>query len=158
MINEEDKLKKFIEENNIQAEHVRFDKSLHSVQDTMRVTGFTLNQIAKTIIFKTKTNKTIAAIIPAVYRVSITKLKKATGINDIELAEANQAYELTGYPIGGMPSFGYNAIFVMDPKIMENENIYTGGGSEFSLTKINIKELTKINQPIIKKITGNKSN
>ena len=51
----------------------------------------------------------------------------------------------TGYPCGGTPSFGYNAEFLIDPKVMEKEIVYTGGGSENSLVKILTKELQKSN-------------
>ena len=60
--------------------------------------------------------------------------------------------------IGGVPCFGYDAILVVDPKVFEKEFVYTGGGSEFALVRISTKEILKTRNPIIKKITGKKSN
>ena len=149
----ESRLKQFIKENNIKAEHMRFQESLHSVQQLLRVTGLPLELITKTMIFKGE--KTVAAMIPAAFHVSVSRLSQTVGF-DVELANAKQAYELTGYPIGGMPCF-INALLVVDPKVFEKEFVYTGGGSEFSIVKIATAEILKLN-PIVARITGKKSN
>jgi Cys-tRNA(Pro)/Cys-tRNA(Cys) deacylase len=158
MINGEEKLKRFIKEQGIRAEHLRFGESLHTVQDTLRVTGFDLDNITKTMIFKGQDGRTVAAVVPAKFRVSVSALCEATGIEELELANPNEAYERTGYPVGGMPCFGYEAILVADPAIFDREYIYTGGGSEFSLTKISTQELKRIKDPLLRKIKGKKSN
>ena len=155
MTNAEEKLKNFIKSNNIEAEHIRFDKSLHSVQQLLSVTGLDLDLITKTMIFVGE--ETVAAMIPAKFRVSVSKLVDATGIKKLTLASSGEALEQTGYPVGGMPCFGYNALLVIDPKVLEKEFVYTGGGSEYSIVKISTKEILKMN-PLIKKITGKKSN
>ena len=158
MINEEAKLKKFIKEQGIQAEHLRFDESLHTVQDILRVTGIDLKNITKTMIFKGPQGRTIAAMVPAEFRVSESRLSKAAGFENLELANPNVAHERIGYPVGGMPCFGYEAILVIDPTVFEQEYIYTGGGSEFSITKLSTQELKRVTHPIIQRIKGNKSN
>ena len=158
MINQEEKLKQFIKERGIHAEHLRFDESLHTVQDTLRVTGADLEHITKTMIFKGPEGKTIAAMVPAQLRVRQSSLSKATGFQAIELANPNEAYQRTGYPVGGMPPFGYEAVLVIDPLTFEQEYIYTGGGSEFSVVKISTQELRRVTTPIVQRIRGNKSN
>ena len=155
MTNEEQKLKKFIADNHIEAEHLRFKESLHSVQQLLRVTGIFLDEITKTMVFASE--ETIAAMIPAKFRVSVSRLSEAVGF-DVELTDAQTAYRLTGYPVGGMPCFGYNAILVIDPKVLEKDYIYTGGGSEFSVVRISTKEILRTKNPLIKKIIGKKSN
>lgn len=156
-INEESKLKKFIETSGIKAEHIRYNESLHTVQDLLRVTRLDLELITKTMIFKGEKGKTISAMVPAKFRVSTTRLRAVLGTEPPEMASPDEAYERTGYPCGGMPCFGYDAILIIDPKVLENEYVYTGGGSEYSILKISANELKKLN-PIIQKISGNKSN
>jgi len=162
MINEEEKLKQYIVEQGIEAEHIHFEESLHSVQDALRVSGFSLNNIIKTIVFKTSDGKVVAGIVPAEFRVSKSSLCAATGLENLEVATFDEAYQLTGYPAGGTPCFGYEATFVADPKVFDLEYnqgyVYTGGGSEFALTKISTDEIKRISSPIIMKIRGNKSN
>ena len=157
IINEEEKLKKFIKDNNINAEHIRYEKCLHTVSDLLEVTGFDLELITKTMIFKGEKGKTIAVMIPAKFRVSTTRLGEVLGTKPPEMANPNEAYKRTGYPVGGMLCFGYDAIVIIDPKVLEKEYVYTGGGSEFSIVKISSAELKKLN-PIIQRISGKKSN
>ncbi len=157
MINEEEKLKNFIKDSGIKAEHIRYEKSLHTVQDLLEVTGLDLELITKTMIFKSKEGKTIAAMIPAKFRVSATRIGEVLKAEPPEMANPDEAYERTGYPVGGLPCFGYDAILIIDPKVLEKEYVYTGGGSEFSIVKISSEELRKLN-PVIQRISGKKSN
>ncbi len=156
-INEEEKLKKFIKDNGINAEHIKYEKSLHTVQELLEVTGLDLELITKTMIFKNKEGKTIAAMVPAKFRVSSTRIGEVLKTEPPEMANPDEAYERTGYHVGGMPCFGYDSILIIDPKVLEKEYVYTGGGSEFSVAKISSVELKKLN-PIIQRISGKKSN
>ena len=158
IINEEAKLKQFIKDNNINAEHIRFEQSIHTVKQCVDVSGFPISQITKTMIFKAPQGKIVAAMVPAEFRVSSSRLRKATGFEDLELANPSESRKRTGYPVGGMPFFGYECIFVVDPRVLEQEYICTGGGSEFSITKIGTSELKRITNPIIQRIRGKKSN
>jgi prolyl-tRNA editing enzyme YbaK/EbsC (Cys-tRNA(Pro) deacylase) len=65
------------------------------------------------------------------------------------MMNAEQILERTGYPCGGVPSFGFNATFLIDKKVMEKEFVYTSGGSENSLIRISAKELQKANMGIV---------
>ena len=43
-------------------------------------------------------------------------------------------------------------MFLIDPKVMERELVFTGGGSETSLVKITTEELVRANQGTILRI------
>ncbi|MEW9502460.1 YbaK/EbsC family protein [Jeotgalibacillus marinus] len=68
------------------------------------------------------------------------------------LANEEQVLNGTGYPAGGVPSFGFDAVFLIDPKVIELEYVYTGGGSPNSLVKVNVKELLEINNGIVVRV------
>jgi prolyl-tRNA editing enzyme YbaK/EbsC (Cys-tRNA(Pro) deacylase) len=68
------------------------------------------------------------------------------------LANAEEILKGTGYPAGGVPSFGYDAIFLVDPRITELTYVYTGGGSPNSLIKISVLELLKANKGTVVRI------
>jgi prolyl-tRNA editing enzyme YbaK/EbsC (Cys-tRNA(Pro) deacylase) len=68
------------------------------------------------------------------------------------MATPDEILEKTGYPCGGTPSFGYEAMFLVDPRVMEREVVYTGGGSETSLVKIGTEELVRANHGTILRI------
>jgi Cys-tRNA(Pro)/Cys-tRNA(Cys) deacylase len=70
---------------------------------------------------------------------------QALGIAPPRLARPEEIEALSGYPCGGTPSFGHSAVFLVDPRVLENEVVYTGGGSETSLVRIAPLELLRAN-------------
>ena len=85
-------------------------------------------------------------------RASTSRIGEALNIDRPRVATPEEILEKTGYPCGGVPSFGYKAIFLIDPKVMEKETLYTSGGSENSLVKISAKELQRANNGRIARI------
>jgi prolyl-tRNA editing enzyme YbaK/EbsC (Cys-tRNA(Pro) deacylase) len=156
-MNPEEKVKNYIKENNIEAEHIVYESSVHSVQDLINVSGIDLELITKSMIFKDDQDRTIAAVVPAKYRVSGTRVRKALGLLGVEILDPEETFKRTGYKVGGMLCFGFESILIIDPKVLEHEYVYLGGGSTHSVTKIATKELEKLN-PIVKAITGTRSN
>jgi Cys-tRNA(Pro)/Cys-tRNA(Cys) deacylase len=61
---------------------------------------------------------------------------KALNITRPRLANPLDILELTGVPVGGVPSFGFKSVFLVDPKVAAQTYIFTGGGSPQSLLKI----------------------
>ena len=94
----------------------------------------------------------IVAIVKGEDNASTSRVAKALTIERPRLATPEEILQKTGYPCGGTPSFGFDAIFLIDPRVMEKETIYTGGGSEQSLVKINTSELLKANQGTVVRI------
>ena len=157
MINEEAKLKRFIAEHGVPGEHLTYPYCIHSVEQCVRVSGIPVWQIIKTIIFKGPAGQVVAAVVPAEFRVSVSSLEKAAGLSPLTVATPEEAYTLTGYPAGGTPCFGYDALRIVDSRVFEQESVYTGGGSEFSLTRIPTDWL-RTQSPVIARIHGSKSN
>jgi prolyl-tRNA editing enzyme YbaK/EbsC (Cys-tRNA(Pro) deacylase) len=156
-INEEAKLKNYMKEHSINGELLRFDKPIFTVEATVEVTGFPISLITKSMIFKNSEGKTVVGMVPAAFRVSVSKLEAATNREGLQLVDFDEAYKRTGYPPGGMPCFGYDAILAIDPLVTEKEYIYTGGGSEYSILKMAVAEIIRITNPITgKRIRGNK--
>ncbi|KPU42353.1 Cys-tRNA(Pro)/Cys-tRNA(Cys) deacylase YbaK [Oxobacter pfennigii] len=141
----EEKLKKYIRENKIAAEHLAFTQSCHSVSEAALACGATPEDFVKNICMIDEENNLIVAIVKGEDRASRTKVGKALGINMPKVANEDEILKYTGYPCGGVPSFGYKASFVIDPRVMEKEIVYTGGGSTHSLVRIKSSDLKKAN-------------
>jgi prolyl-tRNA editing enzyme YbaK/EbsC (Cys-tRNA(Pro) deacylase) len=67
------------------------------------------------------------------------------GAKKVKIAAPEEMLEKTGYPCGGTPSFGYPARFLIDDRVMEIEVVYSGGGSEYSLTRMRPADLVRAN-------------
>lgn len=148
----EEKLKNYILKNNIQAEQLVFNESCHSVEEAANAVGTSPDDFVKNICMIDNDDNLIVAIVKGEHRASTSRVGKVLNIDTPRTANESEIIEKTGFPCGGVPSFGYKAIFIIDPKVMEKEFVYTGGGSPYSLVKIASKELQKINSGLILRI------
>ena len=141
----EEKLKTFMRERGIEGEHLTFSKSCHSVAEAAEAAGVTHKDFVKSICMVDDRGKLIVGIVKGEDRASTSRAAKALNISNVRVATPGEVFDKTGYPCGGTPSFGFPAQFLMDPKVMEMEFVYMGGGSETSLVKIRPSEIVKAN-------------
>ncbi|MCB2172184.1 hypothetical protein KQH65_05560 [archaeon] len=141
----EEKLRKYIEEHEIDAELLTFNQSTHSVADAAAAVGAEPEDFVKSIAMIGPDNQLIVAIVKGEHRASTSRVSKALKIERPRIAQPDEALEKTGYPVGGTPAFGYEAIFLIDPKVMEKEKVYSGGGSERALTLMSPEEMQRAN-------------
>lgn len=153
MNSHESKVKEFLESNKVKAEHLVFKQSCHSVKEAAEAVNGSEDDFVKNICMIDKNNDLIVAIVKGNNRASTTRVAKALNIEKPRLAYQNEIIERTGFPAGGVPSFGFQAKFLIDPKITNMNYIYTGGGSENSLVRINVEDLLKLNKGTIIKIS-----
>jgi Cys-tRNA(Pro)/Cys-tRNA(Cys) deacylase len=148
----EEKIKGVMRKNNIQAEHLSFKQSCHSVEEAANAANVSPEDFVKNICMIDSGEDLIVAIVQGEDRASTSRVATALNIERPRTANPDEILEKTGYPCGGTPSFGYGAKFLIDPKVMEKEIVYSGGGSQNSLVKISTKELQKANNGIIVRI------
>ena len=141
----EKKLKKIIEENGIDAKHMSFDQSCHSVAEAAKTVGAKPEDFVKSICMVDDDGDIIVAIVKGEDRASTSRVGKALGIERPRIANHDEMIRLTGFPVGGTPGFGFDARFLVDPRVLEKELVYLGGGSECSLVKMSPHELVKAN-------------
>ncbi|MDQ1281133.1 MAG: Cys-tRNA(Pro)/Cys-tRNA(Cys) deacylase [Thermoproteota archaeon] len=147
----EEKLKKFMQESNVQGEHLHFEGSVHTVEDACMEAKAQPDDLIKTICMMTNEGKVIGALVLGSDRVSTESVAKALKIERPHIATSEEA-ERMGYLLGGMPPFGYEAIFLIDPKIMEKNTVYVGGGTPNALVRITTKEIQRVNQGMVVRI------
>lgn len=147
----EEKLKNYADKNGINVEHFSFNQSCHSVEEAAAAVKANKDDFVKNICL-IDDDKIIVAIVKGEDKVDTRLVGEILKIERPRPATKEEILEKTGYPCGGTPSFGYEAIFLIDDKVIEKEFVYSGGGSETSLVKINTKELLKANNGQIVKI------
>lgn len=141
----EEKLKKIVEERGIDAEHLSFDRSCHSVADAASTVGAEPEDFVKSICMVDGEGGVVVAIVKGEDRASTSRVAKALGIERPRVASPDEALGLTGFPVGGTPGFGFDARFLVDPKVMEKDLIYLGGGSDCALMRMPPEELVRAN-------------
>lgn len=148
----EERLKKYIEQNTIEAKQLLFEESCHSVAEAAFALGVLEDEIIKNICLIGDREQLILAIVKGEDRVSTSRVRKALNIENLRVATAEEILEKTGYLCGGVPSFGFEATYLIDTKVMEKEEVYTGGGSENAMVKMSTKELQRANQGMVLRV------
>lgn len=148
----EQRMQTYLKEQHIQAEHLSFDQPCHSVAEAARAVNASPEELVKNICLVDGDGQVITAIVKGEDRVSVSRIAKLLQREGLRLATPEEILAKTGYPCGGTPSFGYQAKFLIDPRVMEREVVFTGGGSETSLVKIRTEELARANQGAILRI------
>jgi Cys-tRNA(Pro)/Cys-tRNA(Cys) deacylase len=139
----EEKLKTFIRQNQVQAEHLSFDQSCHSVAEAALAVHAAAEDIVKNICLISTTGDLVLAIVKGEDRASRGRIGAALGVLPPRLARPEEILTLTGYPCGGTPSFGFPAAVLIDDRVLEKEFVYSGGGSENALVRISTQELLR---------------
>lgn len=148
----EEALKVFMERNKIHGEHLTFDESCHSVEEAAQALHGSPEDFVKSICMVDENGSLIVAIVKGDDRASTSRVAKALQRERPSVASPEEILEKTGYPVGGVPPFGFDALFLIDPKVMEADIVYGGGGSENSLVKIKPHELQRANHGIIVRV------
>lgn len=148
----EEKLKNYIEVNNIDAEQLVFTEDCHSVEAAAKAVNVTPEDFVKNICLFSEDGTLVVAIVKGEDKVSTKKAAKALQFSFLRVAAPDEILEKIGYPCGGVPSFGYNAEFLVDERVLEMNVVYTGGGSPNSLVRVTPKALLEANKGRIVKI------
>ena len=141
----EEKLKKFMRDHDIHGEHLSFEESCHSVEEAAKAANANIEEFVKNICMIDSQGNLVVAIVKGEDRASTSRIGEALNTERPRIATPEEILDKTGYPCGGVPSFGYEAMFLIDLKVMEEDVVFTSGGSENSLVKISARELQKAN-------------
>ena len=140
-------LREWIETRGIRAEQLFFEASCHSVEDAVAATGAPVAQVVKNVCMIGPEGGLIVGVVPGTDRVSTTRVGKALSLSARpRVATPEEVLERTGFAVGGVPSFGYPATVLLDPGVMEQTTVYTGGGSARSLIRLSPGELQRASE------------
>ncbi len=126
------------------AQHLMFDQSCHSVVEAALAAGVTERDFVKTICLSSKSGRMVAIVVKGEDRANRQAAQHALGLGKLSIASPREMLERTGYPAGGTPPFGFDAVFLIDERVLEMPVVYAGGGSEKALTRIEPKELVRV--------------
>ena len=141
----EQKLRRFLSNNAVDYQYLQFSTSCHSVHDAAQSVNASISDCIKNICMIDSNDEVIVAIVKGEHRASTSRVAQALDISRPRIAQPDEILEKTGYPCGGVPAFGFSAIFLIDPKVMENSKVYTSGGLDTTLIKISPKDIQRLN-------------
>ena len=145
----EEKIIDYMKAHKINAEHLSFNESCHSVAEAAEAAGASTQDFVKNICLLGPNGELAVAIVRGNDRVDTKKTAKFLGLKKVRMATAEEILKRTGYPCGGTPSFGFDATFLIDHNVLDMPLVYTGGGSQTSLIKSTPQVLLAANKGMI---------
>ena len=112
-----------------------FSESTHTAQDAAGAVDAELGQIVKSLVFVAPADagalEPILCLVSGPNRVDLARLAAVTGEPEVRRASANEARELTGFTIGGIPPFGFGRSIrvVMDPDLGRFPIVWAAAGT-----------------------------
>jgi prolyl-tRNA editing enzyme YbaK/EbsC (Cys-tRNA(Pro) deacylase) len=112
-----------------------FSESTHTAEEAAAAVGAELGQIVKSLVFVApapeEALEAIICLVSGPNRVDLARLAAVTGEPDVRRATANEARELTGFVIGGIPPIGHlrSLRVIMDPDLGRFPVVWAAAGT-----------------------------
>ena len=147
-------LVRFVNNLQIEAEIVYLPVDTPTVTDAAKAVNVMPEQIGKSLLFLVEGDP-LLIIANGTTRIDYRALADHLKVNRkrIKLANSEQVFQFTGYEVGTVPPFGHKMLLptVIERSVVEQREIYTGGGDVNALLRISVKELERVtNAPNLK--------
>ncbi len=131
----------------------RYPDGTRTAADAAAAVGCKIDQIVKSLVFMADV-RPILILCSGARRVDEEKLAEYIG-TEIRIAGASEVRAATGYAIGGTPPLGHTVPLktVVDPHLMEFEEIWAAAGTPDSVFPIPPKELVKATSGAVVAVT-----
>lgn len=123
----------------------QFPATARTAADAAAVIGCTVAQIAKSLIFRTRTGKPVLVIASGINRVDEQKIAATLG-EPIGKADASFVRDTTGYAIGGVAPIGHEIrprIFI-DEDLRRYPSIWAAAGHPHAVFELTAAELERL--------------
>ena len=108
----------------------RFPEGTKTAQDAANAIGVSLGQIVKSLVFAVD-GEIVMAFVSGANQLDEKKLARAAGGLKCSRVDADAVREATGFPIGGVPPFGFEKklrIFI-DPDLLQYDEVWAAAGT-----------------------------
>ena len=141
------------EASGLDVEVQRYPDGTRTAADAAAAVGCEIDQIVKSLVFMADV-RPILILCSGARRVDEEKLADYIG-TEIRIAGASEVRAATGYAIGGTPPLGHTVPLktVVDPHLMEFEEIWAAAGTPDSVFPIQPKELVKATSGAVVAVT-----
>jgi prolyl-tRNA editing enzyme YbaK/EbsC (Cys-tRNA(Pro) deacylase) len=123
---------------------IHLDTPVKTVAQAAKAVSTSPKNIIKSLVFMTEKEGPVLIIIDGSSKVDIKKLEMLFGSS--RLANPTEVKKYTGYEIGGVPPVGVKIKTYVDPKVLENNFVYGGGGSSYKLCRIDPKRIVEFQE------------
>lgn len=122
-------LKEFLRTTEIEAELINPSGNHRTAKQAAKTLNVSVGSIIKSLVFKSGEDYFLV-VVPGDGRADIDKLSEVLGKDQMEIASPPEVEEVTGFSVGTVPPVGTGLPKVVDKKVLDQETVYGGGGSE----------------------------
>lgn len=146
MCEQSDRIEAWLQGVGADSEFLRFDSSVHTVDEAVSASGIDIVHFTKSIAMITDSGKPVLAVVPADSRASTDRVRKALHLSERpRVATADESERMFGQKLGGNCPFNVSDVTVLvDPRVADREWAVFGGGDDRSLVTISMAELRRI--------------
>lgn len=146
----------------VQLQVREFDRSTHTAAEAAAAVGAEVGQIVKSLVFVADGTDGIQACLvlaSGANTVDVGLLAAALTEPNIRRATADEARELTGFTIGGIPPFGHIAPIrtLMDPDLGRFEIVWAAAGTPNAVFAVTPNELRVLANAIVTPISAGRA-
>lgn len=127
-----EKLDRFMERNGIEPDRIERDYAVGELPEGT----------VKTILLVDRETNLHSATLRADEKVRRDPLKRHMDARDLHMLPEGEIEERTGYPVGGVPPFGYDAEFAVDEEL--TGEVYAGGGEPGTMVRVRIEDIVRV--------------
>lgn len=142
-------LQAFMQRNGIAGEIVLLAVPTLTVESAAQAVGVSPQRIVKSLLFLVD-EQPVIAIACGLAPVNRERLARHYGVGRkrVKLAPPETVLQVSGYAVGAMPPFGHlqRLPTLMDPLVLQQPEVYAGGGAENALLRLDPKELLRVTQ------------
>ena len=148
------RVKKVLKDFNPEMNIIILEESARTATDAANSINCEVGAIVKSLLFKAESNF-ILCLVSGDMKCSLNLLKKIVSVKDISMASPEEVKKQTGYTMGGVSPVGHNnkIEILIDNTLERFINLYAAAGHPNCVFKINFKNLQKITNGEVKKLT-----
>ena len=108
-----------------------FPAGTRTAVDAALAIGVDLAQIVKSLVFCVDGEEVVVALVSGANQLDEVKLARAAGGGDAWREDADTVRDATGFPVGGVPPFGYREplrVFV-DEELLQYDEVWAAAGT-----------------------------
>ncbi len=132
---------------------LEFEASTRTAEDAAAAVGCTVAQIARSLVFRSASGRSVLVIASGANRVDEKKAAAPIG-ERIARADADFVREATGFAIGGVPPVGHatQPIVLIDEALMGFDAIWAAAGTPNAVFRLTPADLVALTQGTIASI------
>jgi prolyl-tRNA editing enzyme YbaK/EbsC (Cys-tRNA(Pro) deacylase) len=139
-----------------------FDTTTHTAVDAARALGVEVGQIVKSLIFVSEYAdgpQPCLVLASGANRVDLGLLGAILTAPGIRRATADEAHELTGFSIGGIPPFGHKQQIrtIMDPDLARYDVVWAAAGTANAVFPLAPNTLRILTAAVVTQISANEA-